>query len=146
MLPASPTQRTPVSLDQRHRGTPPRTDAELLPVLLELLGSAIPVEQWPTQLTKRERRTHSCRTAQSQATAADRGSADPPAHEVTRLPEQARTVTEAVDADRRHRREAAIRPESADTVPPRLGTSLRNRRLFLLPPDEDEVAQPKENA
>ncbi|MFD4257998.1 hypothetical protein ACFWR9_10305 [Streptomyces sp. NPDC058534] len=26
----------------------------LMPVLLELLGSAIPVAQWPTQVTKRE--------------------------------------------------------------------------------------------
>ncbi|WP_306801472.1 hypothetical protein [Streptomyces sp. T12] len=57
--------------EARNRGLAPRSDAELLPVLLELLGSAIPVAQWPTQMTKRERSRRSRQHAQTEAVAVD---------------------------------------------------------------------------
>src|SRR5712691_3384640 len=36
-------------------GIKPKSDTELLPVLLELIGSKIPVSQWPAQLSKSQR-------------------------------------------------------------------------------------------
>lgn len=133
----------------RRRRLAPKSDAELLPVLLDLLGSAIPVDQWPTQMTKRERVERSRRSTQAQAAERDRSPVTAPqaTAEVVPWPEQARTVTDAVDADRRRRREASV--PRTPTPPPRLGESLRRRSLFLLPPDEDETdtpAQPRENA
>ncbi|MFE9354904.1 hypothetical protein ACFYPB_11940 [Streptomyces olivaceoviridis] len=132
----------------RRRGLAPKSDAELLPVLLDLLGSAIPVDQWPTQMTKRERTGHSRRAAQARAAEQDRQpktAAEEPAADVVPWPEQTRSVAAAVGADRRRRREASVPRQP--TPPPRLGDSLRSRSLFLLPPDEGEAgpAQPKEN-
>ncbi|MFD4242970.1 transposase [Streptomyces sp. NPDC058525] len=137
----------------RRRRLAPRSDAELLPVLLDILGEAIPVGQWPTQKAKQEskrRRTgRSRQAAQARAAELDRtpaGGGPRPAGEVAEWPEQARSVAEAVDADRRRRREASA-PRQA-TPPPRLGDSLRRRSLFLLPPDEDDEsdATTRENA
>ncbi|MFE2067368.1 hypothetical protein ACFXDH_34165 [Streptomyces sp. NPDC059467] len=104
--------------EARRRGLAPRSDAELLPVLLELLGSAIPVAQWPTQMTKRERSRRSRQHAQTEAAAADRAPTAASGRggdaEVLAWPEQARTVQDSVDADR-HRRRGRRRH-------PRLGT------------------------
>lgn len=113
----------------------PRSDKELLPVLLEILNSATPVSQWPTQPQKRERAARSRESSRAQAAAADWGghrAAEPAAWS-----EQSRTVAKAVDATRRQRREAAQLGEPV--APPLLVDSLRHRRLFLLPdrPDED---------
>ncbi|MFI9617047.1 transposase [Streptomyces sp. NPDC052023] len=128
--------------EARRRGLAPCSDAELLPVLLELLGSAIPVEQWPTQMTKRERSRRSRQHAQTEAAAADRAPATASDRggdaEVLAWPEQARTIQDSVDTDRRRRREAATAGRRP-TPPPRLGEMLRRRTLFLLPPDEDET-------
>ncbi|MFG2716623.1 transposase [Streptomyces goshikiensis] len=134
----------------RRRRLAPRSDTELLPVLLDMLGSAIPVEKWPTQKSKRERAGRSRQVAQARAAEQDRAPAGghlEPAAEVVPWPEQARTVVEAVDADRRRRREAAVSSRQP-TPPPRLGESLRRRSLFLLPPDEDDDSTPptRENA
>ncbi|MPY59839.1 transposase [Streptomyces spongiae] len=134
----------------RRRGLAPRSDAELLPIVLELLGSAIPVAQWPTQMTKRERSRRSRQHAQAEAVAVDRAPATASGRDgdadVLAWPDQARTIQESVDADRRRRREAATAGRRP-TPPPRLGETLRRRTLFLLPPDEDEaeaVARPEE--
>ena len=124
----------------RRRGLGPRSDADLLPVLLELLGSAIPVDKWPTQMPKGERRRRSREAVQGQAAAADRPNATtqdrPDSAEVRAWPEHARTVQESVDADRRRRREAALERREP-SPPPRLGSSLR-RNLFLMSGDDDE--------
>ncbi|MFD0502480.1 hypothetical protein ACFQ0G_04955 [Streptomyces chiangmaiensis] len=125
---------------RRADGALPRSDAELLPVLLELLGSAIPVALWPTQMTKRERSRRSRQHAQTEAAAADRAPAASGRGrdaEVLAWPEQARTVQDRVDADRHRRREAATAGRRP-APPPRLGEVLRRRTLFLLPLDEDE--------
>lgn len=109
-------------------------------MLLELLGSAIPVAQWPTQKTKRERKRRSRQHAQTEAAAVDRAPTTASGRggdvEVLARPDQARSIQDSVDADRRRRREAAI--AGRRHTPPRLGETLRRRTLFLLPPDEDE--------
>ncbi|SCK34169.1 Integrase core domain [Streptomyces sp. ScaeMP-e48] len=56
----------------RKTGLAPKSDTELLPVLLELIGGNIPVEKWPTQLSKRKRTEHAREVAQRAAAAADR--------------------------------------------------------------------------
>src|SRR6266540_2851784 len=43
--------------EARRRGLTPRSDAELLPVLLELLAEHVPVDRWPTQQRPKRRRT-----------------------------------------------------------------------------------------
>ncbi|MFF8717371.1 transposase [Streptomyces sp. NPDC015184] len=127
----------------RRRGLRPRSDAELLPVLLKLLGSTVPVESWPTQrLQKKERKRRSRQAVQAQAAAADRSPDRTQDAEVVTWPEQASNVQESVDSDRRRRREAAIANRQPVT-PPRLGASLR-RPLFLLPGNAESAAAPEE--
>jgi hypothetical protein len=36
----------------REAGLKPRSDTDLLPVLLEMIGAAYPVAGWPSQMTK----------------------------------------------------------------------------------------------
>ncbi|MGK5543312.1 transposase [Streptomyces sp. URMC 127] len=127
----------------------PRSEAELLPVLLDLLGEVSPVASWPTRMSKRERTARSRQAEQARTAKADR----PPApgvggDEATVVPWRAHAVSvrEAVDADRRRRREEAVRDRGGPVPPPRLGESVRRRALFLLPPDEEEpAAQAKEH-
>ncbi|GAA3003152.1 hypothetical protein GCM10010519_39060 [Streptomyces lactacystinicus] len=134
---------TSLLAEVRARGISPRTDAELLPVLLEILGSTIPVEQWPSRMTKREKTGRSRRTAQAEAAATDRPAPAkppaPPADNVVAWPVEAAAVDAAVDAERRRLREAGV--ARAPAPPPRLGDSLRRRRLFALPSDDDSEAR-----
>jgi hypothetical protein len=144
----------------RNAGLRPRTDAELLPLLLELLGANVPVESWPS-MAKAKRTELARDDAQSRAAAADQTSARPlraatqptsstspssrsrtnaasgprTKHEPT-WPHHANTVDAAVDADRRRRREQVL----ADTPvvrPARLGDVFRRGNLFLLSDDTD---------
>jgi hypothetical protein len=62
----------------RAAGMSPRSDADLLPVLLELLGGHSPVERWPTQLGKQQRTGHAREAAQARAAEADRPVAPDP--------------------------------------------------------------------
>ncbi|MFF2544802.1 transposase [Kitasatospora sp. NPDC058063] len=134
----------------RRRGLKPLTDAELLPVLLEILGSVIPVADWPSQMTKREKTARSRRATQAAQATADRPRPPTPATseasdaKVVPWPRQAAGVQAAVDADRRRRREAAV--TSRPTPPPRLGDALRRRNLFLLPDDDSDTDATRENA
>ena len=134
----------------RAAGLQPRSDAELLPLLLDLVGGLIPVEAWPTQMSKQQRTAHARETAQADQAAADRpapaapaaararqddGSTGPDATVVAmRWRDQARDATAAVDAERRRRRELAAgsRPEPA----PLMRDALR-RGSMLRVPDED---------
>ncbi|GIE93915.1 DDE-type integrase/transposase/recombinase [Paractinoplanes rishiriensis] len=139
----------------RQAGLKPRSDAELLPLLLDLLSDVTPVHQWPTQAGpagtgKRHRTEHAREATRAAAAHADRPEAPPaaepgcgqdvgtvvPMRPVGRVAQ----VQTAVDAERRRRREAAVpdRPQP----PPRLGDAFRRRSLFLLPADEpDEPGQ-----
>jgi hypothetical protein len=126
-------------------GLRPKTDEELLPVLLELIGGLIPVSQWPTRMSKNQRAEHAREHAQAATAALDRpaepviehGEAENEAAVIPmRWPERAREVQDAVDAERRRRREAVAR--TSPRIPPPLGSSYRKRNVFVLSDDEEE--------
>ncbi|HZO68818.1 MAG TPA: hypothetical protein VFB74_27815 [Kribbellaceae bacterium] len=132
----------------RAAGLQPRTDTELLPALLDLLGGVTPVEAWPTQTGKQQRTGHARGTVQAAAATADR----PPAIDggqqqdnvvPLRWPDRAEAAQAAIDAERRRRREDAVRQRPQP--PPRLGEAFRRRSLLLLPDDEEpDGAVPRE--
>jgi len=128
--------------EARARGLSPRSDADLLPVLLELLGGVAPVAQWPGQTDKKQKKDRAREAAQGDQAASDRPGGAP----VTegggatvvplRWPERAAQAGDALDAERRRRREQAVprRPS-----PPRsLGDRLRATSMLSIPNDEDE--------
>jgi hypothetical protein len=131
--------------EARERGLSPQSDADLLPVLLDLLGGLIPVGEWPTQMTRNRRTGRARQVTQAQAARADRGR--PPAGEpgpalagtagATALtwPQAAGQATDAVDAERRRRREAAV--TSRPAPPPLLRDVLRGTSIFSIPGDEE---------
>jgi len=114
----------------RAAGLVPRSDAELLPLLLDLIGGLIPVDAWPTQMSRQQRTAHARETAQADQAAADRPARAAPAAATARQDgnagadttivalswrDQARDAATAVDGERRRRREQAAgsRPEPA---------------------------------
>ena len=134
--------------EARARGLQPRSDAEFLPLLLKLLGAHVPVDQWPGQMTRQEKKNQARETAQSDAAAADRpagppaqsadqpaGDQDPAAVVPLRWPDRALQARAAVDGQRRQRREQAVPQRPAP--PGSLGDRLRSTSLLLLP-EEDE--------
>lgn len=125
----------------REAGLRPRSDAELLPILLELLGARDPVGNWPSQMTKSQRVEHAREATQAQVASTDRLAAsaeptDPPrksertAGNVLQWPQRAGQNRSGLDAERRRRREAAA-PVTQEP-PPQLGSSFRERNVFLL--------------
>jgi hypothetical protein len=133
----------------RQAGLKPRSDAELLPVLLRLLGASVPVDSWPARMSKAQRTGHARESTQASAASADRPAlpdgavvpASPPRADVVplRWPGRADVTERAVDAERRRRREAAVpaRPEPA----PLMRDELRRRGMLRIP-DEEQDAQP----
>ncbi|MBN1171083.1 MAG: hypothetical protein JXA67_02815 [Micromonosporaceae bacterium] len=145
-------------------GLRPRSDAELLPLLLDLIGAHIPVDAWPTQMAKTERIAHAREATQARAAATDRpgNAAGGPPGDATRTTgsrrsngrgtgagavpaatvgqpgwrQRAQQVQQTVDSDRAHRRREALAGHPV-TPPARLGDGFRQRNLFLLPPDEN---------
>ncbi len=133
----------------RDGGLAPRTDTELLPVLLELIGGHTPVTEWPTQIPRHKRTGHAREAAQGEAAAADRPAPPPeprpgPASDAgatvaaMRWPDRARQAADAVDDERRRRREQALAGQ-AITAPPRMGDELRRRSLLILPGEDDDA-------
>ncbi|WP_344628519.1 hypothetical protein [Kitasatospora arboriphila] len=134
-------------VEAARRGLAPRDDRDLLPVLLDLLGEHVPVEQWLGRRAEKAagKRGRAGQAREEQrAQAADRDRHRPrqgiepirdTAAEVVPL-QRARQVRSAVDADRRRRRERAV--PSPMKPPGLLGTGDRERDPFLLPsPDDD---------
>ncbi|WP_406016712.1 hypothetical protein [Streptomyces sp. NBC_00984] len=127
-------------------GMKPKSDTELLPVLLELIGSTIPVSQWPTQMNKSQRTEHAREVAQAKAAKADRPATTPAEPEdaqaqeavvtVLQWPQRARQAQDSLDAERRRRREATV--SAAPKPPPTLGAGFRTRNVFALPEDDDQ--------
>jgi hypothetical protein len=119
-------------------GLKPRSDAELLPVLLDLIGARIPVSRWPAQMAKAERTGHAREAAQAQAAQADRpgGASVTPLRREPGWPQRARQARDDLDAERRRRREAAV--PLTPKPPPRLGASFRDHNVFVLPGDDEE--------
>lgn len=144
------TRVTELLREAAARGLVPRSDAELLPLLLEMIGGSIPVDAWPTQMGKRERTEHAREILQARAAAADRPTPAPfgDGDEVIALRppdrdrpagwrQRAGDVASAVDDERRRRREVSVpaRPEP----PPALGT--RSRSVFAVPAEEDDAEE-----
>jgi hypothetical protein len=131
----------------RQAGLKPRSDAELLPLLLRLIGAHIPVGKWPTRMTRTQRTEHAREGTQAQAAAADRP-AGPPGRAGARgenvmapqWQDRARRAENLVDAERRRRRESAVpsRPEPA----PLLRDALRRQSRLRIPDDEDHDESP----
>jgi hypothetical protein len=127
--------------EARAAGLSPQSDDDLLPVLLKLLGGVAPVSQWPSRMGKKEKKARARNTAQGDQAARDRQGRGPAetgggATVVPlRWPEQASSARDAIDAERRRRREQAVprRPDPPGT----LGDRLRSTSLLALP-DEDE--------
>jgi hypothetical protein len=147
------SDKTAVELlaEARARGLSPQSDSELLPVLLELLGALVPVNQWPTQLTKSQRTGHARQAVQAHASHTDRSGrraseepsgAAPVASDVVApaWPQRVGQADELLDAERRRRREAAvpIRPEP----PPLLRDALRGTSIFHIPDDITDDDEP----
>ncbi|MBT2401388.1 transposase, partial [Streptomyces sp. ISL-100] len=133
----------------RKRGLAPKSESELLPVLLELIGGNIPVAQWPTQLKKKQRMEHAREVAQAAAAEADRPQTPPAKPATAPMPpapaEEGKVVTlrwreralqgqDSMDRERRRRREAAGPEHPA--APPGLDERLRSSSLMALL-DED---------
>ncbi|MGM9470157.1 hypothetical protein [Streptomyces murinus] len=127
-------------------GLKPKSDSDLLPVLPELIGSNIPVSQWPTQQKKKSQRTeHAREMHQAQAAQADRPAspAEPavapaagPEAKVLAWPERARQTRDAAAGERRRRRESTA--TTAPAPPPALGHSFRTRNVFVLPEEDKQ--------
>jgi hypothetical protein len=136
----------------RQAGLTPRSDKELLPQLLDLIGGHVPVDQWPTRMSTRNRRQHAREVMQAQTAATDRppagttgtGRVDHADAQVVplRWADRAGQVEAAVDAERRRRREQAVPQRPAP--PPRLGDAYRQRSLLIVPEDQDAVPGPRE--
>src|SRR5216684_4348013 len=128
-------------------GLKPESGAGLLPVLLELIGSKIPVSQWPAQMDKSQRTGHAREVTQAKTAQAGRPASLPDATETVpdtadrtnvtplRWPRRARQTYDSVDGERRRRREEAV--PVTPKPPPRLGASFRERNVFLLPGDDE---------
>jgi hypothetical protein len=129
--------------EARASGLSPQSDADLLPVLLKMLGGLVPAAQWPTQLGKKEKKDRAREAAQGDQAASDRHGGAPAAagraedSEATvvplRWPEHA--ASDALDAERRRRREQAVPRRPAP--PASLGDRLRSTSMLALP-EEDE--------
>jgi hypothetical protein len=114
-------------------------------VLLKLLGGVAPSSQWASQLSKKQRKGHARQAAQASQAAADRHGSLPTAARQEaasrgnvvplRLPERAVQASEALDAERRRRREAAVPRRPAP--PQSLGDRLRATSMLSIP-EEDE--------
>ncbi|MFI9042624.1 hypothetical protein [Streptomyces sp. NPDC053726] len=110
-------------------GLRPRTDAELLPVLLDLLAAVTPVESWPGRSETRKKATARARElARARASLKDRPAPQPPRAPVD-SPAPDRDVAEAITADRARRRQAAARGAPPVPAPP-LGDDVRSRLLY----------------
>ncbi|MGW0551910.1 transposase [Streptomyces altiplanensis] len=110
-------------------GLRPRTDAELLPVLLDLLAAVTPVASWPGRPEARKKAAARARElARARAALADRPDEQPPVAPMQRLV-PSKEVAEAITADRVRRRRAAT-----DGIPPvpasPLGEDIRSRLLY----------------
>ena len=138
--------------EARARGLSPKSDVDLLPVLLKLLGGLAPVGQWPTQLDRKEKKNRARQVAQGDQAASDKaaparhprpktaaggtGQAEDGTGKVVplRWAGHAAQAGAAVDAERRRRREEAVPQRPAP--PASLGDRLRRTSMLLLPEED----------
>jgi hypothetical protein len=131
----------------KQAGLAPRSDTELLPVLLDLLAGSAPSGRWPAQLARQDRRQHAREVTQAGAAATDRPAGQQPGgpQQVAGPPDaaviplqgasRAREGGDAVDAERRRRRQQAV--SGAPAPPPRLGAGLAQFSRLILPPGDE---------
>nr|WP_251061721.1 transposase [Streptomyces sp. ISL-100] len=136
----------------RESGLKPRSDAELVPILLEMMGAVDPVENWPSGMTKSQRVQHAREITQARTAAADRPQQPPERSDPPQLAtvgtsegesawrQRARQAAGSLDAHRRRRREAAVPVRPSEPAP--LGSSRRSRNLFVIADDEDAPRDP----
>ena len=74
-FPRSRTRPRTMLCQARAAGLSPKSDEDLLPVLLRLLGGVAPVSQWPSRMGKKEKKSRARETAQGDQAA--RGQARP---------------------------------------------------------------------
>jgi len=128
--------------EARVAGLSPKSDDDLLPVLLRLLGGVAPVSRWPSQMGKKEKKGRARETAQGDQAARDRRGRGPAEAGgggtvvPLRWPEQATRARDAIDAERRRRREQAVPQRPAP--PGTLGDKLRSTSLLALPHEDEE--------
>jgi hypothetical protein len=128
--------------EARVAGLSPKSDDDLLPVLLRLLGGVAPVSRWPSQMGKKEKKGRARETAQGDQAARDRRGRGPAEAGgggtvvPLRWPEQATRARDAIDAERRRRREQAVPQRPAP--PGTLGDKLRSTSLLALPGEDEE--------
>ncbi|MFE1411235.1 transposase [Streptomyces sp. NPDC058746] len=109
-------------------GLRPRTDAELLPVLLDLLAEVTPVEGWPGRPEARKKAAARARElARARAAATDRPDARQP--QVPAALPPGREVADAITEARMRRRRAGTGGARPTPAAP-LGDSLAERRLY----------------
>ncbi|MFK0190569.1 transposase [Kitasatospora sp. NPDC090308] len=141
----SDTSVTQLLEHARRQGLAPRSEDELLPVLVELLSATTPVEQWPTRKTstrktpaagRRQRAGRVRENSRGRAAEADRSGerGSDRATATVAVPAFGR----AVDSSRRRRREELGRREPV--APPLLDDALRGGGLFLLPGGADDAS------
>ena len=126
----------------KQAGLAPRSDTELLPVLLDLLAGVAPVDGWSTQDSKPVRRRQAREATQAAVAEIDRpkpAEADTAPVVPLRRAERVAAAQTAIDAERRRRREQAVPHRPAP--PPRLGDAFRRHSLLHLP-DDDEPGSP----
>ena len=128
--------------EARVAGLSPKSDDDLLPVLLRLLGGVAPVSRWPSQMGKKEKKGRARETAQGDQAARDRRGRGPAEAGgggtvvPLRWPEQATRARDVIDAERRRRREQAVPQRPAP--PGTLGDKLRSTSLLALPHEDEE--------
>lgn len=126
-----------VLVQARAAGLAPRTDAELLPVLLELLaGAGHTVESWPGRTRAKRRAARVARAREHSAGRAaelDRAGAGMTAAKAESAPTD---LAGAIDAQRRRRRERSV---SLPAPPPGpLGEAASRRSVLHLPEPSEE--------
>jgi hypothetical protein len=132
----------------REAGLKPRSDTDLLPVLLEMIGAVDPVVGWPSQI-KSQRVQQAREIEQARAAAADRPQAPKEPGEEAPLAavgtpaagswqERAQQAARSLDSHRRRRREEVLSSSPSLAEPAPLGTRRRGRNLFLLADDEGD--------
>jgi hypothetical protein len=110
-------------------GLRPRTDTELLPVLLDLLAAVTPVKAWPGRPEARKKAAARARElARARAALADRPAQQAPSAPIHRAA-PGKEVADAITADLARRRRAA--GGDAPPAPARaLGDDIRSRLLY----------------
>lgn len=113
----------------RQQGLRPRSDTELLPLLLQLLARSAPVGAWPEHDSRQRRKAAAREAQQGKAALADLPGPSRPASVKTLSRDAA--IRGSIDQERRRRRERAVPQTPASPVS--LGEWLAHRNPMAIP-------------